>query len=118
MHTHDSPVPDLEYGNQESGYSSSITLPPVEKANTPPTSNHIVDFDGPEDPLQPLNWPVRKKITATLLYGLTTAGSTWASSVYSPATTAVASEFGVSAEVSTLGLTLFMFGYVDQFSVV
>lgn len=41
----------------------------------------IVDFDGPDDPYRPLNWPFRKKVVTTVLYGFTTMGSTWASSV-------------------------------------
>lgn len=41
----------------------------------------LVDFDGPDDPYRPINWPFRKKVITTLLYGLTTMGSTWASSV-------------------------------------
>lgn len=46
------------------------------------TNEVLVDFDGKDDPYRPLNWPLRKKITTTLLYGFTTMGSTWASSVY------------------------------------
>ena len=53
---------------------------------------------------------MRKKIATTLLYGLTTAGSTWASSIYAPTTEQIAEEFEVSEIVSTLGLTLFLFG--------
>ena len=41
----------------------------------------IVDFDGPDDPYRPINWPFRKKVITTILYGFTTMGSTWASSV-------------------------------------
>ena len=41
----------------------------------------LVDFDGKDDPYRPVNWPFRKKFITTLLYGLTTMGSTWASSV-------------------------------------
>lgn len=41
----------------------------------------IVDFDGPDDPYRPINWPFRKKVITTVLYGFTTMGSTWASSV-------------------------------------
>jgi hypothetical protein len=41
----------------------------------------IVDFDGPDDPYRPINWPMRKKVITTILYGLTTMGATWASSV-------------------------------------
>ncbi|RDW78288.1 hypothetical protein BP5796_06140 [Coleophoma crateriformis] len=73
--------------------------------------SNIVIFDSINDPLDPRNWPTHKKVTTTVLYGFTTAGATWASSVYSPATASIAQEFGVSAEVSTLGLTLFLFGF-------
>lgn len=73
-------------------------------------TGRIVTFNGPDDPYNPLNWPMRQKILTTFLYGMTTAGSTWASSIYSPATTPIADEFGVGQEVSTLGLTLFLFG--------
>ena len=29
----------------------------------------IVDFDGADDPYRPMNWPFRKKVVTTLLYG-------------------------------------------------
>jgi len=29
----------------------------------------IVDFDGLDDPYRPLNWPFRKKVITTMLYG-------------------------------------------------
>ena len=71
----------------------------------------IVDFDGPDDPYHPLNWPAKKKVVTTVLYGLTTMGATWASSVYSPAVTQIAQKFDVGTEVSLLGLTLLLFGF-------
>ena len=30
----------------------------------------LVDFDGKDDPYRPLNWPFKKKVITTLLYGL------------------------------------------------
>ena len=33
----------------------------------------LVDFDGPDDPYRPINWPFRKKVITTVLYGFTTA---------------------------------------------
>lgn len=33
------------------------------------TEAEIVDFDGPDDPYRPLNWPFRKKVVTTMLYG-------------------------------------------------
>ena len=51
---------------------------PLASSNNDP---NIVDFDGPDDPYRPLNWPMRKKLTTTALYSLTTMGSTWASTM-------------------------------------
>ena len=71
----------------------------------------LVDFDGPEDPYRPLNWPFRKKVITTVLYGFTTMGSTWASSVYSPAIQQISKEFHVGTEVSLLGLSVLLCGF-------
>ncbi|KAH6676767.1 MFS multidrug transporter [Halenospora varia] len=77
----------------------------------PTNENHnIVDFESLSDPLRPTNWPLRKKMVTTVLYGLTTGASTWASSIYTSGTEEISSEFGVGRVVGTLGLTLFMFG--------
>jgi hypothetical protein len=80
-------------------------------AHVKTTEAEIVEFDGLDDPYHPLNWPFRKKVVTTLLYGLTTMGATWASSVYSPAVAQVASQYHVGTEVSLLGLTFLLMGF-------
>lgn len=105
------PTPDSpDRGNSSDNEGSSVSEEPKlgvfsaeadEKAQTTPTplkadpeaaapsaplaSNNndpnIVDFDGPDDPYRPLNWPMRKKLITTALYSLTTMGSTWASTM-------------------------------------
>jgi len=104
---------DLEAAHEKDDSSSIPTATPPnglsQFQNLYP--DNIVVFDGKDDPEAPLNWPTKKKIITTMLYGLTTAGSTWASSVYSSATAAVEAEFNVSTEVSTLGLSLFLVGF-------
>lgn len=80
-------------------------------AHTKTAPDVVVDFDGPDDPYMPLNWPTRKKIMTTLLYGLTTMGATWASSVYSPAVDQISKEFNVGTTVATLGTSLLLFGF-------
>jgi hypothetical protein len=42
----------------------------------------LVTFDGPDDPSNPLNWTLQKKMVNTILCALTTMGTTWASSMY------------------------------------
>ncbi|TVY85148.1 Efflux pump bik6 [Lachnellula suecica] len=71
----------------------------------------IVDFDGEDDPYRPINWPFRKKVVTTLLYGLTTMGATWSTSVYSPAISQIDGQFGVGEEVGTLGITFLLLGF-------
>ncbi|KAK4691249.1 MFS transporter, DHA1 family, multidrug resistance protein, partial [Lecanoromycetidae sp. Uapishka_2] len=71
----------------------------------------VVDFDGPDDPYRPINWPFRKKTVTTALYGLTTFGSTWASSVYSPAVDQISERFAVGTEVALLGLSVLLVGF-------
>lgn len=43
-------------------------------SHTKTSTDVIVDFDGPDDPYRPLNWPFHKKAITTVLYGLTTMG--------------------------------------------
>lgn len=70
-----------------------------------------MDFDGPDDLYKPINWPFRKKVITTMLYGFTTMGSTFASSVYAPASRQIAGDFGVGQEVSLLGLAFLLIGF-------
>lgn len=74
-------------------------------------ANVLVDFDGPDDPYRPMNWPTKKKVLTTLMYGMTTMTATWASSAYSAGTQQVAAEFHVANQVAVLGTTLFLFGF-------
>lgn len=82
---------------------------PLSHVKTSPDA--IVDFDGPDDPYRPINWPFRKKLITTLLYGLTTMGSTWASSVYSPAVNQISEQYGVAEEVGILGVSFLLMGF-------
>jgi MFS transporter, DHA1 family, multidrug resistance protein len=80
-------------------------------AHQPTAEDVIVDFEGPDDPYRPINWPTKKKVVTTLLYGFITMTATWASSAYSAGTNQVAREFHVGTQVAVLGTTLFLFGF-------
>ncbi len=101
---------------RETVLSRIRTRPPLGNFNHPlehqkTTVGDLVDFDGVDDPYRPLNWAMKKKVITTALYGFTTMASTWASSTFAAGTQQVADEFHVSTEVSTLGTTLFLFGF-------
>jgi DHA1 family multidrug resistance protein-like MFS transporter len=79
--------------------------------HVPTTADVLVDFEGKDDPYHPQNWPTRKKVVTTLLYGLTTMSATWASSSYSAGTAQIAREFHVGSQVAVLGTSLFLAGF-------
>ncbi|KAJ5663176.1 MFS multidrug transporter [Penicillium longicatenatum] len=71
---------------------------------------HLVKFEGPNDPYNPLNWSFHKKAITTVLYGLIAMGSAWASSAYSQAISSIDKQYQTSEEVGTLGISLSLFG--------
>lgn len=75
-------------------------------------ADNVVMFDSKTDPANPKNWPFRRKVAITLLFGITTMCSTFASSVFSPASLYVARQYGISSEISVLGVAIFIAGYV------
>jgi len=72
---------------------------------------NLIEWNGPDDPENPLNWPNGKKWRVTMALAFMTFCVTFASSVFSNATIAVAKLYGVSTEVSTLGTSLFVLGF-------
>lgn len=72
---------------------------------------NLVDWDGPDDPEKPQNWPASKRWMYTVTLGLMTFCVTFASSVFSTATIPTAALFHVSTEVTTLGTSLFVAGF-------
>lgn len=101
----------------ESSPTSTLNEKDVEKQNDPSEKNdkqdeeedpNLVDFDGPDDPMRPMNWPHGKKWLYATCLGLMTLVVTFASSVFSTATEVTSMEFGVSTEVMTLGTSLFV----------
>ena len=96
---------DLEKGDQV-GDDEGATEP--EQTEKDP---NLIEWDGPDDPENPMNWPKTKKWIVTLTLGFMTLCVTFASSVFSNATVPVANLFGVSTEVTTLGTSLFVLGF-------
>jgi hypothetical protein len=58
-------VDDLEHGS-----SRSTPVDNAEEKNSTSNDPNIVDWDGPDDPTNPLNWPTKKKsiIVATISF--------------------------------------------------
>ncbi|KAI0455161.1 polyamine transporter 1 [Xylaria acuta] len=77
----------------------------------PDRDAYVVEFEGPDDPYHPQNWPLKKKLITAAILGYTTITSAFTSSIFSAATPHVAKEFGVSTEVGILGVSLFVLGF-------
>ncbi|KAL2816154.1 major facilitator superfamily domain-containing protein [Aspergillus granulosus] len=77
----------------------------------PDKEEYVVEFVGPDDPLHPQNWPIKRKILVSALLAFTTFNSTFTSSIFSAANSVVSSKFNVSTEVGTLGLSLYVLGF-------
>ena len=76
-----------------------------------PDQSLLVDWDGPRDPENPLNFTTVRKCWITCMTALMNFIVSFGSSVFSAAVTATAIEFGTSKEVMTLGVTLYVVGF-------
>lgn len=105
----DSPTTDkdLEKGEGEGDGQQSAGAQGEEKKKDP----NLIEWDGPNDPENPMNWAASKKWRVTIAMGLMTFCVTFASSVFSNATQPTAELFNVSTEVTTLGTSLFVLGF-------
>ncbi|KAF4973432.1 hypothetical protein FSARC_257 [Fusarium sarcochroum] len=72
----------------------------------------IVEFDSPQDPSHPHNWSLQKRIWATFMIAWFNLVVSIASSIFGSAQAAVAVEFGLSTEVTILGTSFFLVGYI------
>ncbi|EUC44607.1 hypothetical protein COCMIDRAFT_97777 [Bipolaris oryzae ATCC 44560] len=72
---------------------------------------HVVDWDGPDDPQNPRNWPRAKKYFVTFEICLLTFSVYIGSAIYTPGLMGVMQEFGVAQVPALLGLTLYVAGY-------
>ncbi|OOQ88017.1 transporter [Penicillium brasilianum] len=77
----------------------------------PNRDDYVVEFDGPDDPLYPQNWPLKTKVLISAMLAYTSICSTFDSAIFSSSSKAVARVFGVSLEVSVLSSSLYICGY-------
>ncbi|OJJ56725.1 hypothetical protein ASPSYDRAFT_1152617 [Aspergillus sydowii CBS 593.65] len=77
----------------------------------PDPDMYVVEFDGEHDPMHPHNWPTRTKIMLSVILAYVTFVSSFASAIYSATVGTTSEKFGVSTEVTTLGVTLYVLGF-------
>lgn len=97
--------------------SHSSDLEKGDHAPAPGNGNHIVQdphvvgWDGDNDPENPMNFSLARKIWMSSMASFMTFGVSFASSVFSADTRVTAKEFNVSEEVMVLGVSLYVLGF-------
>lgn len=77
----------------------------------PPRELYEVTFDGPNDPLHPFNWPLKKKVMICVILCLNCICITMASSIFASAVPQICEIYGIIEVVAILGITLFVLGF-------
>ncbi|QKX53842.1 uncharacterized protein TRUGW13939_00922 [Talaromyces rugulosus] len=77
-----------------------------------PLQHQIVGFEGPADPLHPHNWSLARRVWVTFTLALFNLIVTISSSIFGTAQNEVSKEFNVSRELTVLGTSLFLVGYI------
>ncbi|KAH8806094.1 MFS transporter [Xylogone sp. PMI_703] len=98
---------DVEKDSGKITADMSQHSPKVEK---PAQSISTTDWDGPDDPENPWNWPFWKKAYHTSIPAFQSFAITFSSSVYTPGVPDVAKSFSVSTVVAFLPLTVSVLG--------
>jgi hypothetical protein len=81
--------------------------PPGSRPGGKPDPN-VVDWDGPNDPDNPINFSKYYKMWITFCLSMLSLAATLGSSIISPAEGVLSIYFGISAEVTVLGISLYM----------
>ncbi|CAI6099810.1 unnamed protein product [Clonostachys chloroleuca] len=101
------PIPDKQDLDLETGSTDINSQAP--QSSTDPD---VVDWDGPDDPKNPMNWPPQKKNTIVALISLITFITPLASSVFAPAINQVMAEFNSTDEqLASFIVSVYLLGF-------
>ncbi|KAJ4359958.1 uncharacterized protein N0V89_000517 [Didymosphaeria variabile] len=109
--------PDTPQKSVEDLTASNNSIPDMERAqekegDAPVVDEFLVEFNGQDDPDHPKNWTTRRRWGITVVVGLLVFTVTFASSIFSVNIGVVEEKFQVTQVVATLGVALFVLGFV------
>ena len=101
----------MTVGSTKTGTSTATQLPEFGggkpyPAQLPDREEYVVEFIGHDDPKHAQNFPMKKKLGIACILMFDALAATFASSVFSPTSTAVGAHFHVGKEVTVLGTSL------------
>jgi hypothetical protein len=74
--------------------------------------NNIIDWDGPEDPQNPRNWPVWKRMTQVILASAFLLTANLAATMFAPGAASLATEFKITnSTVTSLTVSIYLCGF-------
>ncbi|KAM5350934.1 hypothetical protein ACJ41O_003657 [Fusarium nematophilum] len=102
------PEPDLENNPPGVVTPTEKRLPDSQDA----TNVNLVDWDGPDDPEMPLNWPSSKKWINTMAVSTLTLLTPFASSMLAPAVQQVMRQMGeTNQDIGSFSVSIYLLGY-------
>ncbi|UNI16205.1 hypothetical protein JDV02_002665 [Purpureocillium takamizusanense] len=99
---------DVERDAQSTSSSSAHEASDMTAARHPT----VVDWDGPDDPANPMNWPLSQKAAAIAIVSAITFVSPLASSIFAPGIPQVMADFGsTNQEIASFIVSVYVVGY-------
>ena len=102
----DSPTPPFQ--DEATATESDKEKDPIVGEKPPQVDPNLVTWTGPDDPANPHNWSVGRKLAITGIWVYGNVVTTIASSIFSSGAGGIAKEFDVSSTVTILGVSLFL----------
>lgn len=93
-----------------SSSSSSSTIAAIDEVKAD-DSLIVVDWDGPDDPENPYNWPLLQKVIFAGEIAFLTLSVYMGSAIYTPGIDYLMEDLGITKVKATLPLTMFVIGY-------
>jgi DHA1 family multidrug resistance protein-like MFS transporter len=75
------------------------------------TDPTLVLWDGDDDPANPINWPMKRKICFSISACTFVIATSFSSSIFGPAIVTTANDYAVARQVMSLGITLHILGF-------
>ncbi|KAL5042511.1 hypothetical protein BDW71DRAFT_200551 [Aspergillus fruticulosus] len=76
------------------------------------TKNNVVDWDGPDDPQNPRNWPTWKRMAQVVLVTTFLLTANLAATMFAPGSAALAQEFNItSSALTSLTVSIYLAGF-------
>ncbi|KAK6463719.1 multidrug resistance [Scheffersomyces coipomensis] len=91
--------------------SSSESSENSSNNNVDESQQVVVDWEGENDPENPINWPTYQKAFFIFQVSFLTTIVYMGSAIYTPGVTQIMEEFNISQTTATLPLTMFVIGY-------